>query len=129
MLGGGSTWMTGIHGLAVDNLISARVVTAKGLVIASETENCELFWALKGAGQFFGIVTEVTVMIFPFKEKITTWTCFFLPSQIKEVSVVVETLANGDEATRSPGIAAIMVLPGQTTVRFITSQWSPSLTD
>ena len=101
MLGGGSTWMTGMHGLAVDNLISARVVTAtKGLVVASESENSDLFWALKGAGQFFGLVTEVTTKIFPFEQKITTWTCIFLPSQIKEVSAVLETLANGDDVAR-----------------------------
>jgi FAD/FMN-containing dehydrogenase len=110
--------MTGMYGLAVDNLISARIVTAtRGLVIASETENPDLFWALKGAGQYFGIVTEVTVKIFPFREQITTWSCVFLPSQIMEVSAVLETLANGDDAVRSPGMAAIMAFPGQTTVR------------
>lgn len=116
LLGGGSTWMTGMYGLAVDNLISARIVTAKnGLVIASETENVDLFWALKGAGQFFGIVTEVTAKIFPLEQKITTWTCIFLPSQMKDVAATLELFVNGNDIARSPGMAAIMALPGQTT--------------
>jgi FAD/FMN-containing dehydrogenase len=119
LLGGGSTWMTGMYGLAVDNLISARIVTAtKGLVVASETENADLFWALRGAGQFFGIVTEVTTKMFPLDHKITTWTTIFLPSQIKEVAAALEVLANGPEAVRSPGMAAILAPPGHTAVGF-----------
>jgi FAD/FMN-containing dehydrogenase len=114
--------MTGMYGLAIDQLISARVITAtKGLVTASEIENEDLFWALKGAGQFFGLVTEVTVKMFPFEQNITTWTCIFLPSQVKEVGAVLETLAHGPEASRSPGMTAIMAPPGQTNVsRFST---------
>lgn len=47
--------------MMVDNLLSARVITAEGeLVTASETENADLFWALRGAGQRFGLVTQVT---------------------------------------------------------------------
>ncbi|KAH8594653.1 hypothetical protein B0O99DRAFT_687431 [Bisporella sp. PMI_857] len=115
LLGGGTTWMTGMHGLAVDNLVSARVVTAtQGLVVASATENADLFWALKGAGQFFGIVTSVTVRMFPFERPITTWTIIFLPKQINEVASALAGLANGPNIERSPGMAAIMAAPGQT---------------
>lgn len=118
LLGGGSTWLAGMYGLAVDSLLSARVVTAvKGLVTASETENEDLFWALKGAGQFFGLVTEVTVKIFPLKQKITTWSCIFAPSQIKEVAGALEILANGDDVVKSPGMAAILAPPGQAEVK------------
>jgi len=49
-------------------------MTAKGLAVVSAEENSELFWALKGAGQFFGIVTEVTVTMFPFERDIVAWT-------------------------------------------------------
>lgn len=61
MLGGGLGPIQGVHGMMIDNLLSARMITAEGkLVTASEIENPDLFWALRGAGQRFGLVTSVT---------------------------------------------------------------------
>ncbi|MBU0946721.1 MAG: FAD-binding oxidoreductase [Proteobacteria bacterium] len=58
-LGGGFGWISRSHGLSIDNLLSAEVVTANGtLVTASAEENSDLFWAIRGGGGNFGIVTS-----------------------------------------------------------------------
>jgi FAD/FMN-containing dehydrogenase len=79
-LGGGSGWLERMFGLACDNLLSVELVTSDGtVVITSEDENAELFWALHGGGGNFGIATELTFRLQPLPE--TTFGLLLWPSE------------------------------------------------
>jgi FAD/FMN-containing dehydrogenase len=65
-LGGGAGWLSRTYGFAADNLLRANIVTAGGqFLTASANEHPDLFWAIRGGGGNFGIVTEMEFRVFP----------------------------------------------------------------
>jgi FAD/FMN-containing dehydrogenase len=65
-LGGGFGWLTRKYGMTIDNLVSVDMTTADGKKVrASEKENSDLFWAIRGGGGNFGVVTRFEFQLFP----------------------------------------------------------------
>lgn len=87
-LGGGFGWLTRKYGMTVDALVSADVVTADGKKLhASASENADLFWALRGGGGNFGVVTQFEFQLYPVGPEITAGLIVFPAAQSKQVLI------------------------------------------
>lgn len=104
LLGGGFSLMQGFQGLAVDNLVSLRMINAAGEVVTcSETENQDLFWGVRGAGKHFGLVLDYELNIFPLEvlggaNKGDVWVAriLFGPDQIELVAKAIIEMETTD---------------------------------
>jgi FAD/FMN-containing dehydrogenase len=85
-LGGGIGYLSRAYGLSCDNLLSAEVVLADGrLVTASQASNRDLFWALRGGGGNFGVVTRFEFRLHPVGDTIYGGMMFFEPDDAAAV--------------------------------------------
>jgi FAD/FMN-containing dehydrogenase len=85
-LGGGIGWLTRKHGATVDNLVSVDLVTADGKVLtASEDENPDLFWGVRGGGGNFGIVTSFEYRLHPVGPMVLAGPIFHTLEDAREV--------------------------------------------
>jgi FAD/FMN-containing dehydrogenase len=85
-LGGGIGWLMRKHGLTVDNLLEAELVTAEGEIIrASADDHPDLFWALRGGGGNFGVVTAFRFALHPVGPVVTAGPVFWAAEHTGEV--------------------------------------------
>ncbi len=85
-LGGGFGWLTRQYGMTVDNLLAVDLITADGRQLrASEQENADLFWAIRGAGGNFGIVTGFEYRLHPVGPEITAGLIVFPIAEAKRM--------------------------------------------
>ncbi|WP_435971795.1 FAD-binding oxidoreductase [Streptomyces sp. Qhu_M48] len=109
-LGGGIGYLARGAGLSCDNLISADVVTADGrLLVASEEENADLFWALRGGGGNFGAVTSFEYRLSPVKDIYGGPMLF----ELEDAATVVRSFADyiADAPEELGGFPAFQIAP------------------
>lgn len=102
-LGGGYGWLAGKYGLTIDNLLEVQLVLANGDVVrTSEKENTDLFWAVRGAGQSFGVAIEFKYRAHEEKNPVWAGTLLFTPDKLDGVLSFanhVGTVSKGERAT------------------------------
>ena len=85
-LGGGFGWLTRKYGMTIDNLVSVDMITAEGKKMrASQNENADLFWAIRGGGGNFGVVTQFEFQLFPVGPEIVGGLIVFPFDQAKQI--------------------------------------------
>lgn len=98
-LGGGFGWLSRKYGMTVDNLLAADVVTADGKSLrATETENPDLFWALRGGSGNFGVVTRFEYKLYPVGPEVLSGLVIYPMSEttsvLKQYREYVKTLGD-----------------------------------
>jgi len=98
-LGGGYGWLSSAHGLVIDNLVQATVVTANGdILTTSDAENPDLFFGLRGGGCNFGVVTEFVLKLHPQRATVYAGVVVFPQTSLEKlVDATNEWLPGADD--------------------------------
>jgi FAD/FMN-containing dehydrogenase len=113
-LGGGVGYLRRKYGLSCDNLLSVDMLTADGrMITANAIDNPDLFWALRGGGGNFGVVTAFTFRLHPVGPEVATLNPFYPLTEAQRVLISWRefTAAASDEATTAFGIWGIPAHP------------------
>jgi FAD/FMN-containing dehydrogenase len=119
-LGSGSGWLERKHGFAADNLISVDLVTAEGEVVtASDTENAELMWGLRGGGGNFGVVTEMEFQLHDVGPVVYGGLAAFDPARSHEVIRMWRDMSEDAPEALGWAVASITAPPAP----FVPQEW------
>ena len=128
MIGGGISSYTPLIGYACENILSARIIVASGeVIVASGIQNQDLLWAIRGAGQFFGVVTELTLRTYdpslmgPNGER-QIGMLFYPPERASEVCTVLREVVSANDHA-SAGHFMTMNDPSQGRVLMVAPQY------
>lgn len=128
LMGGGHSMLQARHGFSLDNIVSARVVLANGTAVtASNTKNNDLFWALRGAGHNFGVVTSMVLNVYEIKQNWTVYSLIFTQDKIDQLFKTVNDVDTRPNRPSNMFLTGVTVrIPGidATNVRFLSSQAS-----
>jgi FAD/FMN-containing dehydrogenase len=103
-LGGGFGWLTRKYGMTIDNLISVDMITAEGKKLrASQNENADLFWAIRGGGGNFGVVTQFEFQLFPLGPEIVAGLIVFPFNQAKQILTKYRQFVNSHPRSSMSG--------------------------
>jgi FAD/FMN-containing dehydrogenase len=119
-LGSGSGWLERKHGFAADNLISVDLVTADGEVVtATDDENAELLWGLRGGGGNFGVVTEMEFQLHEVGPIVYGGLAAFDPGQSHEVISMWRDISDDAPEALGWAVASITAPPAP----FVPQEW------
>jgi len=121
-LGGGHSFLSGQYGLAIDNLLGATVALADGRIVkCSQDEEPDLFWAIRGGGNQFGVITEFVVKTHPAPGPALVGALAYPGTELRKVLEVVQEFIRNQPPTsylilafsRAPPefYPSIMILP------------------
>ena len=111
-LGGGIGWLTRVAGLSSDNLLGAEVVTPDGMVRrASPDDDADLWWAIRGGGGNFGVVTEFEFGLHPIGPMVQLGLFLFEPEQGRELFQFARDYVTGRPDDCVPFLAGISAPP------------------
>lgn len=116
-LGGGFGWLVGQHGLVIDNLVEVTIVTSSGDILqASDSENTDLFWAVRGGGGNFGVVTEFVLKLHDQRPNLYSNRLVFPPSALESIVPEVNAWLAEREPTENGHLVFVNIPNGQPSV-------------
>jgi FAD/FMN-containing dehydrogenase len=113
-LGGGMSWLVRKHGLGANHIVAVEIVTADGRLVRADAENeVDLFWAIRGGGGNFGIVTAMEIRLFPIAEVYAGMMLWPWERSAEVLKAWAEwTRSAPEEVSTSARVLKVPVLPG-----------------
>jgi hypothetical protein len=94
--------LSGEHGLVIDNLIKVKIVTANGSILtASETENPDLFWGIRGGGCNFGVVTQFVLKLHPQRRTVFSGNIVYSADMVGQLIDAIDTWRSNMEQNQA----------------------------